>query len=146
MIETLKQLVEESRELREEDFYSLIGIHQIQAISDLIKGYEQLEKENKELKATLKCTQDSWFKDTKKIEELKETVLVANKLEQEIKKLYIPKSVIREKIEELERDEEKIRAKKKGAHDSDRSKARMRAYLTKTIEIKNRLKELLGDE
>ena len=35
---------------------------------------EQLEKENKELKATLKCTQDSWFEDTKKIEEYKEYI------------------------------------------------------------------------
>ena len=58
----------------------------------------------------------------------------------------IPKSIIREEIEKLERDAEKIREKKKDANDYDRSKARMQAYLTKTNEIKKRLEELLGDE
>ena len=45
-----------------------------QAIENVLNRLEQLEKENKELKATLKCTQDSWFEDTKKIEEYKEYI------------------------------------------------------------------------
>ena len=82
----------------------------------------------------------------KQAQENAEIYRKAQKKIQDMKANSIPKSVIREKIEELERDEEKIRVKKKGSHDSDRSKARMQAYLTKTIEIKNRLKELLGEE
>lgn len=44
-IEVLKQIIEKSRDLREEDFYSLIGIHQIQAISTILNLIEKKDKE-----------------------------------------------------------------------------------------------------
>ena len=36
----------------------------------LLDYIDKLEKENEELKETLKCTQDSWFNDTQKLDKL----------------------------------------------------------------------------
>lgn len=72
------------------------------------KDLEQIEKEHKEengrlrdrikeLEETLKCTQKSWFEDTKKIEIYK--MLEANIAKaNEIIKNGIPKSLVREKM------------------------------------------------
>lgn len=66
------------------------------AIKNFIKGYRQLEKENKELKGKYNIqpvlvNNSMFFIDN----ELYENLLV------DINKNYIPKSVIREKIEEI---------------------------------------------
>ena len=110
------------------------------------KKIEELEKENLDKSEAVFRFSQRHFNDIEKIKRLAE-------LEERIKKGEIveigdsiPKSIIREEIEKLERDAEKIREKKKDANDYDRSKARMQAYLTKTNEIKKRLEELLGDE
>ena len=42
-IKILEEMVEKSRDLREEDFYKLITIKQIQAISSFIKAYKDIE-------------------------------------------------------------------------------------------------------
>lgn len=44
-IEVLKEMIGKSKDLREEDFYSLIGIHQIQAISTVLNLIEKQQKE-----------------------------------------------------------------------------------------------------
>ena len=56
----LKEMVEKSRELREEDFYKLLTIHEIQATATILNliekqnnKLEQLEKENEELNLKL---------------------------------------------------------------------------------------------
>lgn len=46
-IKILEEMVEKSRDLREEDFYKLIGIKQIQAIATFIKAYKELEEKQK---------------------------------------------------------------------------------------------------
>lgn len=72
----LEEMVEKSRDLREEDFYKLIGIKQMQAISSFIKRYKELKEENRYLKTHI--------------------------IYPEIIKLnYIPISLLEEKIEEL---------------------------------------------
>ena len=43
-IKILEEMVEKSRDLREEDFYKLIGIKQIQAIATFIKANKELEE------------------------------------------------------------------------------------------------------
>ena len=75
---------------------------------------------NKELKATLKQTQDSWFEDTQKLEQEKEKnkklyeqnqIYLSNgsnvKLELHIKNNYIRKDKIKDKIEELKQEKGK---------------------------------------
>lgn len=102
------------------------SLHQIeiQAIENILNRLEQLEKEIKvlEQRYKLKVQQMVEYRD----------------------KNYISNSVIIKEIEKLKRDEERIREKKKSSYDCDRSKSRMQAYLTKTKEFKERLKELLG--
>jgi len=116
-------------------------IQALQNAIDGLKKIEQLDKENKKLKGKYNIqpvlvNNSMFFIDN----ELYENLLV------DINKNYIPKSVIKQEIEKLQRDEERIREKKKTSYDSDRSKSRMQAYLTKTKEIKIRLQKILGEE
>lgn len=107
-----------------------------------------IEKQNKELEPIreLNIPLKTVVAELNRLEDLEDDREEMQLIINELRKDSIPKSVIREEIEKLERDTEKIREKKKAANDYDRSKARMQAYLTKTNEIKKRLKELLGDE
>lgn len=86
-IKILEEMVEKSRDLREEDFYKLIGIKQIQAIATFIKVYKEIEEENKTLN-----------------ERNQYLVKYRAKLEKELyesNENYIPISLVEEKIEEL---------------------------------------------
>lgn len=86
-IKILEEMVEKSRDLREEDFYKLIGIKQIQAIATFIKAYKELKEENKTLN-----------------ERNQYLVKYRAKLEKELyesNENYIPISLVEEKIEEL---------------------------------------------
>ena len=40
-IEVLEEMIEKSKDLREEDFYKLIGIKQVQAIASVLKQYKE---------------------------------------------------------------------------------------------------------
>lgn len=42
--------------------------NELNAIGELLDLYQKEKEKNKELEATLKQTQDSWYEDTKKIE------------------------------------------------------------------------------
>lgn len=44
-IEDLKEMVIKSRDLREEEFYKLIGIHNIQSIATVLNLIEKQQKE-----------------------------------------------------------------------------------------------------
>lgn len=66
-IEVLKQIIEKSRDLREEDFYSLIGIHQIQAISTILNLIEKQQKELEKNKNFIDFLQSN---DVKKLGEI----------------------------------------------------------------------------
>lgn len=86
-IKILEEMVEKSRDLREEDFYKLIGIKQIQAIATFIKVYKEIEEENETLN-----------------ERNQYLVKYRAKLEKELyesNENYIPISLVEEKIEEL---------------------------------------------
>lgn len=67
---------------------------------------EELQKENEELKGTLRDTQNSWFEDTKKIEKLKnQNQCYINSIQSIVPVLtqdYIEKQKIKEVIKELE--------------------------------------------
>lgn len=73
---------------------------------EIYRRYYELKKENKELKETLKDTQNSWFEDTKKIEKLKkENQCYINSIQSIVPVLtqdYIEKQKIKEVIKELE--------------------------------------------
>ena len=40
-IKILEEMIEKSKDLREEDFYKLIGIKQLQAIASILKQYKE---------------------------------------------------------------------------------------------------------
>ena len=54
------------------------GIYALQTLLNLI---EKQQKEIEELKETLKCTQNSWYEDTQKIEEMKKQIDLDNECE-----------------------------------------------------------------
>ena len=56
----------------------LASEHYIKVLLDLV---EKQSKEIEELKETLKCTQNSWFEDTQKIEEMKKQLDLDNECE-----------------------------------------------------------------
>ena len=47
----------------------------------ILSDYKRVLKENEELKETLKCTQNSWYEDTIKIEEMKKQIDLDNECE-----------------------------------------------------------------
>lgn len=129
-----------------------VRANQLKALENILTDYEQklkaLDKAEdfiKQLGRYLDDLRNERAELVDKVQELK------NDLEHDglahkyltLKATSIPKQVIRDEIEKLEKDAEKIREKKKDAYDSDRSKSRLQAYLTKTNEIAERLKELL---
>ncbi len=83
-----------------------------EAIETLLTAYEKEKEKNKELEDTLKQTQNSWFEDTQKIEELKK-----NKgyhlgfIDGGIAKKYEMEDKIKAKIEEIEKELEDIELK-----------------------------------
>ncbi len=55
-IKILEEMVEKSKILREEDFYKLIGIKQIQTIATFIKAYKEKDKDNNDLRRLYRRT------------------------------------------------------------------------------------------
>lgn len=62
---------------------------------------EKLQKENEELKETLKCTQNSWYEDTQKIEEMKKQIDLDNECEIALNSKVMD---LEKEIEELEKE------------------------------------------
>lgn len=56
----------------EQDGYLSVG--KFEAIEKAVNLIEKQSKEIEELKETLKCTQNSWYEDTQKIEEMKKQI------------------------------------------------------------------------
>ena len=109
IIETLENLAVDKyideRKLEEKD---------VEAIINIIVLYKQEKEKNKELENTLKCTQNSWYEDTKviekqskEIEELKNGQIdfwISDKeIEERIRNKFVNKDKIKAKIEEIER-------------------------------------------
>lgn len=71
-----------------------------------------LSRENEELKATLRDTQNSWFEDTKKIEKLKkQNQCYINSMQSIVPVLtqdYIEKQKIKDKVEEIQEEYSKL--------------------------------------
>lgn len=122
-IEILEYLEKMQKTFIEEGLqgYEMVIVNTKNFINSLIqrnKDLEQIEKEHKkengrlrdrikELEETLRCTQKSWFEDTKKIEIYK--MLEANIAKaNEIIKDGIPKSLVREKMEKYKKQIEKM--------------------------------------
>lgn len=57
------------------------GMEDRQAIDTILNLIEKQSKEIEELKETLKCTQNSWYEDTQKIEEMKKQIDLDNECE-----------------------------------------------------------------
>lgn len=138
--------------------YEMVIVNTKNLIENLIqrnKDLEQIEKEHKEengrlrdrikeLEETLKCTQKSWFKDTKKIEEYK--MLEANIAKaNEIIKDGIPKSLVKEKMQELDKEEKEAQESISDEEREEYSDASI-GYLLMNIETRrNVLQELLEE-
>ena len=93
-----------------EEFIEAYKIAEEVLDGDVIHAIEGLIARNKELEETLKCTQNSWFEDTQKIEENKKYKIrltdeqyrkVIDIAQKDATKDYIPKSKVIEKIEEI---------------------------------------------
>lgn len=119
------------------------------------KELEQIEEEHKEengrlrdrvkeLEETLKRTQKSWFEDTKKIEIYK--MLEANIAKaNEIIKDGIPKSLVKEKMQELDKEEKEAQESISDEEREEYSDASI-GYLLMNIETRrNVLQELLEE-
>ena len=63
------------------------------------ENYFKLQKENEELKGTLRDTQNSWFEDTKKMEKLKRDFNKANNIAIKNMTEYVSKKEIKDQIE-----------------------------------------------
>ena len=91
-IEEIIELSKEEIEAKDENITAILDIEDLISLEHLLSDYKRLqeefkavdsecsrlerkeadmERENEELKATLRDTQNSWFEDTKKIEKLK---------------------------------------------------------------------------
>ena len=70
---------------------------------NLLNLIEKQSKEIEELKETLKCTQNSWFEDTQKIEEMKKQIDLDNECE----------IALNNKIMDLEKEIEELKEKNK---------------------------------
>ena len=102
-INILDEVVGRSTELREKDFGMLIGTKQMQSIENLIKGYRELEEQLKIDKSY--GLEKAELQKEAGCKMLKCKIVDKNiRLNLEIinlKKNYIPKSKVKEKIEEL---------------------------------------------
>lgn len=152
------EILEDYLDKQDRKFVSEYRLMILEAIENLIqrnKDLEQIEKEHKEengrlknrikeLEETLKCTQKSWFEDTKKIEEYK--MLEANIAKaNEIIKDGIPKSLVREKMQELDKEEKEAQESISDEEREEYSDASI-GYLLMNIETRrNALQELLEE-
>lgn len=84
-IKTLEKMIEKSRDLREEDFYKLIGIKQIQAIANVLKDREKLKEENKDLKIKVNSKLVGTTAEVKLEEILKNDYISKDKIKENIK-------------------------------------------------------------
>lgn len=108
----LRATIDESNMLFDEDIDVKCGKETIKQITTILNLIEKQSKEIEELKETLKCTQNSWYEDTQKIEEMKKQIDLNNECE----------IALNNRIMDLENADKKW---------EDKIKA-------KTIEIKNR--------
>ena len=103
-IDELKEEINKPVEVPEDRFNTFI-LYNIESAKIVLNLIEKKSKEIEELKETLKCTQNSWYEDTIKIEEMKKQIDLDNEceialnskvmdLEKEIEELKKPKYVI----------------------------------------------------
>lgn len=135
-ITILKSLIEDLK--REEKLIGYDAEYEIQALENLIKGYRELEKRNKKLKATHIMTHNKVSDE----EKAKLFDVIDNSIDTYLEKTeYIPKSKVKEKIEELKNIRWIDLAQE--VEEEHHSLEYMRAYRAGK---ENALQELLGDE
>lgn len=126
-IKTIEKMIKSYKQADECGLSTNDFKNEIKALEDILSDYKKLkeefkavdsecsrlehkevdmERENEELKGTLRDTQNSWFEDTKKIEKLKkENQCYINSIQSIVPVLtqdYIEKQKIKEVIKELE--------------------------------------------
>ena len=84
------------------DHYSSDLIIELDDAEIILNLIEKQSKEIEEINKTLKCTQDSWFEDTQKIEEMKMQIDLDNECE----------IALNSKIMDLEKEIEELKEKK----------------------------------
>lgn len=93
-IKILEEMVEKSRDLREEDFYKLIGIKQIQAIATFIKVYKEIEEENKTLNERNQYLVKYRAKLEKELYESNDKYIPISLVEEKFKKEKLPNIIV----------------------------------------------------
>ena len=77
-IDNMKSLLLYSKE---HEYFSPFQEQEIDDMNIVLNLIEKQSKEIEDLKETLKCTQNSWFEDTQKIEEMKKQIDLDNECE-----------------------------------------------------------------
>lgn len=105
----MKDLKNNTHEIEQQEVLTII-----REFIRLRNDYNKEKEKNKELEDTLKCTQNSWYEDTKKIEELinktnpDKIKIMADSFNEKVldkfNQWFISKDKIKEKIEELEKE------------------------------------------
>ena len=96
----------------------------------ILSDYKRVLKENEELKETLKCTQNSWYEDTIKIEEMKKQIDLDNECE----------IALNSKVMDLEKEIEELKTI------NQMQKYRIEVIDERELISKDKIKEILGIE
>lgn len=122
--EEAKQILKEFTEI------GLMG----KSLGDFIQAVNITLQENEELKETLKCTQDSWFKDTQKLDKLQ-------KENEEYKKL-LDDRLWNEHVANLEKENETLKGIINKEHELNLDKRYVDLNFVSKDKIKDKIKEL----
>mgnify|MGYP003289544840 CR=1 FL=1 len=129
-IENLQEIITLSKEEianNDANITAILDLADLKSLQNLITGYKQLEEENRTLKRVNKMTEDISIEDITQ---------VMNKAYEDFMKEFIPKSKIKEKIEELD---ERIK-------NPERTSYWASYTISECIGIRRILQELLEEE
>ena len=136
-VDELKKEINNPVEVPTDKFNTFI-LYNIESARTILNLIEKQSKEIEELKETLKCTQNSWYEDTIKIEEMKKQIDLDNECE----------IALNSKVMDLEKEIEELKKYKEGykllsySLDNYTSKDKIKA---KIEELENQKRQWIED-
>ena len=128
-IDELKEEINKPVEVPEDRFNTFI-LYNIESAKIVLNLIKKQSKEIEELKETLKCTQNSWYEDTIKIEEMKKQIDLDNECE----------IALNSKVMDLEKEIEELKTI------NQMQKYRIEVIDERELISKDKIKEILGIE
>lgn len=128
-INELKEEINKPVEVQGNKFNTFI-LYNIESAKTILNLIEKQSKEIEELKETLKCTQNSWYEDTQKIEEMKKQIDLDNECE----------IALNSKVMDLEKEIEELKTI------NQMQKYRIEVIDERELISKDKIKEILGIE